>query len=84
MSVAGVEQPVSASFGVASFPEDATDPAGLLRSADRALYRAKSNGKNRVEVAAVAVDDADEVAHVTAATELVEPAVSAKADVRRR
>lgn len=66
ISVAGVEQPLSGSFGVATFPDDATDPAGLLRSADRALYRAKSNGKNRVEVAAVVDDDPDEAALVTA------------------
>ena len=57
ITVAGVEHKISGSFGVAVYPDDATDPAGLLRSADRALYRAKSNGKNRVEIAAVAADD---------------------------
>ncbi len=49
--VVGLEKTVSASFGVATYPDDAVDLTGLLRCADRALYRAKSNGKNRVEVA---------------------------------
>jgi predicted signal transduction protein with EAL and GGDEF domain len=41
---------VTASFGVAVFPEDAPDAARLIRNADRALYRAKANGRDRVEV----------------------------------
>ena len=41
---------VTASFGVAVFPEDAPDAARLVRNADRALYRAKANGRDRVEV----------------------------------
>ncbi len=36
------------SVGVASIPEDATGEAGLVEAADRALYRAKRSGKNRV------------------------------------
>jgi diguanylate cyclase (GGDEF)-like protein len=44
------ERMVSASFGVAVFPEDAPDASRLIRNADRALYRAKANGRNRVEV----------------------------------
>ena len=38
---------VTASFGVAAFPEAAT-PAALFAAADEALYRAKAAGKNRV------------------------------------
>jgi diguanylate cyclase len=46
--VAGVGS-VSASLGVAVMPDDAGDPEQLLRKADRALYVAKSGGRNRVE-----------------------------------
>ena len=45
----GREVRVTASFGVASFPEEPT-AAALLRAADRALYRAKTAGKNAVMV----------------------------------
>jgi diguanylate cyclase (GGDEF)-like protein len=58
LAVPGVEQAVTGSFGVATYPQDGTDPAGLVRFADRALYRAKSNGKNRVEVAVAAGEGA--------------------------
>lgn len=45
----GVERGVTASFGVASMPDDAPEGGSLLRQADRALYRAKELGRNRVE-----------------------------------
>ena len=42
---------VTASFGIASYPESkANDGEDLVRRADRALYRAKKTGKNRVEL----------------------------------
>lgn len=50
--VPGVEAGISASFGVAVFPTDAPDPARLLRIADRALYAAKSRGRNCVVTSA--------------------------------
>jgi diguanylate cyclase (GGDEF)-like protein len=40
---------VTASFGVASLPQTATDKTSLIAAADAALYRAKRAGKNRVE-----------------------------------
>lgn len=52
LDVAGVSRPITASFGVASTPEDAAEPTLLLRGADRALYLAKSRGRNRVETLA--------------------------------
>jgi hypothetical protein len=36
------------SVGVAVFPEEAADRAGLLLAADRALYAAKRAGRDRV------------------------------------
>jgi diguanylate cyclase (GGDEF)-like protein len=47
--IGGHELTVSASVGVALFPEDGTDVQHLLRSADAAMYRAKSRGGGRVE-----------------------------------
>jgi diguanylate cyclase (GGDEF)-like protein len=42
---------LSASVGIAIFPEHGRDARSLIVSADLALYRAKANGKNRVEFA---------------------------------
>ena len=36
---------ISASVGVAMFPADGTEPKGLLKNADLALYDAKANGR---------------------------------------
>jgi diguanylate cyclase (GGDEF)-like protein len=40
---------VSLSIGVAIYPQDATDKNALIAAADKALYRAKHRGRNRVE-----------------------------------
>jgi diguanylate cyclase (GGDEF)-like protein len=45
------ERGITASFGVAIHPDVAGDPETLLRLADRALYAAKSAGRDRVELA---------------------------------
>jgi len=41
---------VSASFGIANYPEDAQDLTGLLLSADISMYRSKDRGKNAITV----------------------------------
>ena len=48
---------VTASFGTAVLPDDATGPAGLLRAADQALYAAKRRGRNRVVSATELAED---------------------------
>ena len=39
---------ITLSLGVAIFPDDASEPAALVKAADVALYQAKSGGRNRV------------------------------------
>jgi len=43
--------PVTVSGGVSSFPDDAATPEDLILHADRALYRSKAGGKNRITLA---------------------------------
>ncbi|WP_462322711.1 sensor domain-containing diguanylate cyclase [Halochromatium sp.] len=43
--------PVTLSVGIASWPELVDEPGQLFECADRALYRAKANGRDRVEYA---------------------------------
>lgn len=43
---------VTASFGVAAFPDHGRTPQALVHAADEALYEAKAAGRNRVTVAA--------------------------------
>jgi two-component system cell cycle response regulator len=45
------EHQVTVSLGVASSATSGFDPAVLIRAADRALYRAKADGRNRVGTA---------------------------------
>ena len=44
----GFEIHISASIGVAVYPATSDDADSLLKAADRAMYRAKSQGKNQV------------------------------------
>jgi diguanylate cyclase (GGDEF)-like protein len=40
---------ITVSAGIAHHPEDGDSVTGLIEAADRALYLAKKNGRNRVE-----------------------------------
>jgi diguanylate cyclase (GGDEF)-like protein len=42
---------VTASVGVAAFPDHGDDLDRLLKASDRAMYQAKANGRNRIEAA---------------------------------
>jgi diguanylate cyclase (GGDEF)-like protein/PAS domain S-box-containing protein len=46
VGVLGHELYVTCSIGISIFPDDARDPATLLKNADIAMYRAKDQGKN--------------------------------------
>ena len=50
LGLSEIGQPVTASLGIAAIPDDAGDADSLIRAADRALYAAKANGRNRVEL----------------------------------
>jgi diguanylate cyclase (GGDEF)-like protein len=54
----GVDLMMTASLGIATYPDHATNPDGLERLADAALYTAKREGRNRVEIAALSRDPA--------------------------
>jgi len=49
-TVGGLPAHITASVGVATLPAQAIDADDLVNQADRALYRAKQRGKDRVEV----------------------------------
>ncbi len=48
VEINGQQTQVSASVGVAMFPQDGARPEELLRNADAAMYRSKDLGRNRV------------------------------------
>ena len=47
----GHQVSLSASFGIATFPEDARDVTGLLALADRAMFDVKEKGKDAIKTA---------------------------------
>ncbi len=47
----GIKIHLSASFGIATYPDDAKDRTGLLALADRAMFRIKTRGKDAVGTA---------------------------------
>ena len=53
------ELAVTTSIGIAVFPEDGGDAESLLKSADRAMYRAKEIGRNNYQFATASGSSAD-------------------------
>ncbi|WP_296447587.1 diguanylate cyclase domain-containing protein [Rhodoferax sp. UBA5149] len=49
VTVAGQECGVTASVGIALYPEDAADEQSLMKNADMAMYAAKEKGKNNFQ-----------------------------------
>ena len=43
-----INEAIKASFGIATFPQDASDKDELLRAADHYMYNSKRSGKNRI------------------------------------
>ncbi len=62
----GDPRQVTISIGCAVFPNNASDSTTLLKAADMALYRAKRNGRNRVEFATPSLDVVTEEAPAVA------------------
>lgn len=80
-----VELSVTASFGVASFPEDANNQANLLELADKALYLSKRLGRNQVHTPADLMFEEpppEPVKQQLQPTNFVPPSVSADAEQR--
>jgi len=50
LSIAGTSIEVSASIGIALYPDDGADAESLLRNADSAMYRAKEAGRNTYQL----------------------------------
>jgi len=49
-SPSGAEVHIAMSFGIAVYPKHARESGDLIKKSDKALYRAKEQGRNRVEV----------------------------------
>ncbi len=47
----GISARISASVGIATYPDHALSPEGLIQKADQAMYRVKEREKNGIEVA---------------------------------
>ncbi|MFN3712037.1 MAG: diguanylate cyclase domain-containing protein [Alcanivoracaceae bacterium] len=47
-TIANQSARISVSIGVASYPQDAASPVALLEAADKAMYKAKKAGSNRM------------------------------------
>jgi diguanylate cyclase (GGDEF)-like protein/PAS domain S-box-containing protein len=56
--IAGKGVAISCSVGVALYPQDASTPGDLVKNADMALYRAKSDGRGTARFYEVRMDEA--------------------------
>jgi diguanylate cyclase (GGDEF)-like protein len=61
--IPSVDQAITVSIGVAIVPDHAGSASTLIRAADRALYLAKNNGRDRVETARVSDLDEESSPH---------------------
>ncbi len=55
----GIDAHLTASFGLAAYPEDAANKLELLAAADRCLFESKSGGKNRITVSEQSADSTE-------------------------
>jgi diguanylate cyclase (GGDEF)-like protein/PAS domain S-box-containing protein len=56
-TIFGQEHFITASIGVAKYPENSTDPEVLLRNADLAMYQAKAMGRNQCQFFSEAINN---------------------------
>jgi diguanylate cyclase (GGDEF)-like protein len=57
LQLQGLMATVSASIGIAMFPDDGEDPQRLLKNADAAMYQAKENGRNALHFYAPEINE---------------------------
>jgi diguanylate cyclase (GGDEF)-like protein len=76
ISLHGSDVSVTASIGVAIFPNHASSPDRLERLADAALYLAKRQGRNRVELAEPAPAGPAASGSASVAAQLAEPGLT--------
>ena len=69
---------ITASLGVASFPEDGRSYTELVHASDVALYQAKANGRNRIVAAAPAGAQAGAESYCVTSQEAPMPSASAR------
>jgi diguanylate cyclase (GGDEF)-like protein len=81
ISLPGTDVTVTTSIGIAGYPDHATTPERLERLADAALYVAKRQGRNRIEVAEPTPTDI--ARNLADAPTISDPPANGSADVPR-